>query len=180
MKTDPDLKQNPWTSYFYSLLLGKILLLLVSCLVTRTRTCGTEPAFGVVLKLFTMLYVLVFWGKRMTQELMTGKCEDVETKNSQWARGQVIILTKICHMVKSPNTQFLERYRIWPDAHSYVVWKENILLPKPTKDVLFTIGDWNAKVGSQEIPGIPGKFSLGVQNEAEQRLTEFSKTTHWS
>ena len=43
----------------------------------------------------------------------------------------------------------------------------------PPKDVLFIIGDWNAKVGSQEIPGITGKFGLGVQNEAEQRLTEF-------
>ena len=41
------------------------------------------------------------------------------------------------------------------------------------KDVLFIIGDWNAKVGSQEIPEVTGKFSLGVQNEAGQRLTEF-------
>ena len=40
-------------------------------------------------------------------------------------------------------------------------------------DVLFIIGDWNAKVGSQETPGITGKFGLGVQNEAGQRLTEF-------
>ena len=40
----------------------------------------------------------------------------------------------------------------------------------PQKDVLFIIGDWNAKVGSQELPGITGKFGLGVQNE---RLTEF-------
>ena len=40
-------------------------------------------------------------------------------------------------------------------------------------DVLFIIGDWNAKVGSQEIPGVIGKFVLGVQNEAGQRLTEF-------
>ena len=43
----------------------------------------------------------------------------------------------------------------------------------PKKDVLFIIGDWNAKEGSQEIPGITGKFGLGVQNEAGQRLTEF-------
>ena len=41
------------------------------------------------------------------------------------------------------------------------------------KDVLFIIGDWNAKVGSQEIPQVTGKFALGVQNEAEKRLTEF-------
>ena len=41
------------------------------------------------------------------------------------------------------------------------------------KDVLFIIGDWNAKVGSQETPGVTGKFGLGVQNEAGQRLIEF-------
>ena len=43
----------------------------------------------------------------------------------------------------------------------------------PKKDVLFIIGDWNAKVGSQDIPGVTGKFGLGVQNEAGQRLIEF-------
>ena len=41
------------------------------------------------------------------------------------------------------------------------------------KDALFIIGDWNAKVGSQETPGVTGKFGLGVQNEAQQRLIEF-------
>ena len=43
----------------------------------------------------------------------------------------------------------------------------------PPKVVLFIIGDWNAKVGSQEIPGVTGKFGLGIQNESGQRLTEF-------
>ena len=43
------------------------------------------------------------------------------------------------------------------------------------KDVLFIIGDWDTKVGSQEIPGVTGKLGLGVQNEAGQRLTEFCK-----
>ena len=43
----------------------------------------------------------------------------------------------------------------------------------PPKNFLFIIGDWNAKVWSQEIPGITGKFGLGVQNEAGQRLTKF-------
>ena len=42
-----------------------------------------------------------------------------------------------------------------------------------TKDVLFITGDWNAKLGSQVIPGVTGKFGLGVQNEVGQRLTEF-------
>ena len=41
------------------------------------------------------------------------------------------------------------------------------------RDVLFIIGDWNAKVGSQETPGVTGKFGLGIQNEGQQRLIEF-------
>ena len=44
----------------------------------------------------------------------------------------------------------------------------------PKKDVLFIIGDWNAKIGSQETPGVTDRFGLGVQNEAGQRLREFS------
>ena len=43
---------------------------------------------------------------------------------------------------------------------------QDLLELTPQKDVLFIIGDWNAKVGSQEIPGVIGKFGLGVQNEA--------------
>ena len=50
---------------------------------------------------------------------------------------------------------------------------QDLLELTPKKDVLFIIGDWNAKVGSQEIPGVTGKFGLGVQNEAGQRLTGF-------
>ena len=50
---------------------------------------------------------------------------------------------------------------------------QDLLQLTPKKDVIFIIGDWNAKVGSQEIPGVTGKFGLGVQNEAGQKLTEF-------
>ena len=50
---------------------------------------------------------------------------------------------------------------------------QDLLELTPKKDVLFIIGDWNAKVGSQETPGVTGKFSLEVQNEAGQRLIEF-------
>ena len=50
---------------------------------------------------------------------------------------------------------------------------QNRLELTPKKDVLFIIGDWNAKVGSQETPGVTGKFGLGVQNETRQRLIEF-------
>ena len=50
---------------------------------------------------------------------------------------------------------------------------QNLLELTPKKDVLFITGDWNAKVGGQEIPGVTGKLGLGVQNEAGQSLTEF-------
>ena len=50
---------------------------------------------------------------------------------------------------------------------------KDLLELTPKKDVLFIIGDWNAKVGSQETPGVTGKFGLGVENKAGQRLIEF-------
>ena len=50
---------------------------------------------------------------------------------------------------------------------------QDLLELTPKKDVLFIIGDWNAKVGSQETPGVTGRFALGVQNEAGQRLIKF-------
>ena len=50
---------------------------------------------------------------------------------------------------------------------------QDLLELTPQKDALFIIGDWNAKVGSQEIPGVTGKFGLGVRNEARQKLMEF-------
>ena len=50
---------------------------------------------------------------------------------------------------------------------------QDLLELTPKKDVLFIIGNWNAKVGSQETPGVTGKFGLGVQNEAGQRLIEY-------
>ena len=58
---------------------------------------------------------------------------------------------------------------------------QDLLELTPPKDVLFIIGAWNAKVGGQEIPGVTGKFGLGVQNEAGERLTEFcqKKKMHW-
>ena len=50
---------------------------------------------------------------------------------------------------------------------------QDLLELTPKKDVLFIIGDWNAKVGIQESPGVTGKFDLGVQNESGQRVIEF-------
>ena len=68
--------------------------------------------------------------------------------------------------IPTSNAEEAEVERFYEDL-------QDLLELTPKKDVLFIIGDWNAKVGSQEIPGITGKFSLVVQNEAGQRLTEF-------
>ena len=57
---------------------------------------------------------------------------------------------------------------------------QDLLELTPKKDVLFIIGGWNAKEGSQETPGVTGKFGLGVRNEAGQRQHSFAKKTHWS
>ena len=64
------------------------------------------------------------------------------------------------------NAEEAEVERFYEDLH-------DLLELTPKKDVFFIIGDWNAKVGSQETPGVTGKFDLGVQNESGQRLTEF-------
>ena len=64
------------------------------------------------------------------------------------------------------NAEEVEVKRFYEDL-------QDLLELTPKKDVLFIIGDWNAKVGSQELHGVAGKFGLGVQDEAGQRLIEF-------
>ena len=66
----------------------------------------------------------------------------------------------------APTSNDEEAKRLYNDL-------QDVLELTPKKDVLFIIRDWNAKVGSQETPGVTGKFGLGVQNEAEQRLIEY-------
>ena len=79
---------------------------------------------------------------------------------------------------KSFNIMVIQVYALTSNAEeAEVEWfyedLQDLLELTPKKDVLFMIGDWNAKVGSQETPGVTGKFGLGVQNEAGQRLTKF-------
>ena len=68
--------------------------------------------------------------------------------------------------VYAPTSNAEEAERFYEDL-------QDLLELTPKNDVLFIIGDWNAKVGSQETPGVTGKFGLGMRNEAEQRLIEF-------
>ena len=72
------------------------------------------------------------------------------------------------------NPSLCPNQQCWRSWHWVVLWRHT--RPSRTntkKDVLFIIRDWNAKAGSQETPGVTGKFGLGVQNEAGQRLIEF-------
>ena len=75
-------------------------------------------------------------------------------------------ITVIQVYAPTSNTEEAEVERFYEDL-------QDLLELTPKRDVLFIIGDWNEKVGSQESPGVTGKFGLGVWNEAGQRLIEF-------
>ena len=78
-------------------------------------------------------------------------------------QGKLFNITVIQVYAPTSNAEEAEVERFYQD----------LLELTPKNDVLFIIGDWNAKVGSQETPGVTGKFGLGTQNEAGQRLIEF-------
>ena len=81
-------------------------------------------------------------------------------------QGKPFNITVIQVYAPTSNAEEAEVERFYEDL-------QDLLELTPKKDVLFIIGDWDAKVGSQEIPGVTGKFVLKVQNEAGQRLIEF-------
>ena len=81
-------------------------------------------------------------------------------------QGKPFSITVIQAYAPTSNAEEAEVERFYEDL-------KDLLELTPKKEVLFIIGDWNAKVGSQETPEVTGKFGLGVQNEARQRLTDF-------
>ena len=81
-------------------------------------------------------------------------------------QGKPLSITVIQAYAPTSKAEEAEVERFYEDPR-------DLLELTPKKDVLFITGDWNAKVGSQETPGVTGKFGLGVQNEAGQRLIEF-------
>ena len=88
-------------------------------------------------------------------------------------RGKPFNITIIQVYAPTTNAEAAEVDQFYEDL-------QDLLELTPPKNVLFILGDWNAEVGSQAIPGVTGKFGLGVRNEAGQRLIEFAKRTHWS
>ena len=96
---------------------------------------------------------------------------DAISKTTDWS---------VCFQAKPFSITVIQVYALTSNAEeAEVEWLyedlQDLLELTPKKDVLFIIGDWNAKIRSQEIPGVTGKFGLGVLNEAGQRLTEFSQ-----
>jgi len=92
-------------------------------------------------------------------------------------QGKPFNITVIQVYVPTSNAEEAEVEQFYEDLQDILGL---VGLLTPPKDVLFIIGGWNAKVGSQETPGVTGKFGLGVWNEAGQRLIEFVKRMHWS
>ena len=86
-------------------------------------------------------------------------------QNDLCFQGKPLNITVIQVYAPTSNAEEAEVEQFYEDL-------QDLLELTPKKDVLFLIGDWKAKVGSQEIPGVTGKFGLGVQNEAGQRLIE--------
>ena len=88
---------------------------------------------------------------------------DAISKTTEWSLfiSKPFNITVIQDYVPTNNAEEAEVEQFYEDL-------QDLLELTPKKDVLFIIGDWNAKVGSQEIPGVTGKFGLGVQNEAGQ------------
>ena len=87
-------------------------------------------------------------------------------------------MISVCFQGKPFNIMVIQAYAPTSDAEEaedewFYEDLQDLLELTPKKDFLFIIGAWNAKVGSQETPGVTGKFGLGVQNEAGQRLIEF-------
>ena len=88
------------------------------------------------------------------------------------------VIVSVCFQGKPFNIMVIQVYAMTSNAEEaeserFYEDPQDLLELTPKKDALFIIQDWNAKVGSQETPGVTGKFGLGVQNEAAQRLLEF-------
>ena len=99
-------------------------------------------------------------------------------KCSTWVQSQNNRMISVHFQGKPFNITVIQVYAPNSNAEEAKVERfyedlQDLLELTPKKDVFFIVGDWNAKVGSQEIPGVTGRFSLGVQNETGQSLTEF-------
>ena len=109
--------------------------------------------------------VAIMVNKRV-QNAVLGSSLKNDRMNSVRFQGKTFNITVIQVYAPTSNAEEAEVERFYEDL-------QDLVELTPQKVILFIIGGWNAKVGSQETPGVTGKFGLGIRNEAEQRLIEF-------
>ena len=114
--------------------------------------------------------VAIIVNKRV-QNAVIGRNLKNDTMISVHFQGKPFNITVIQVYAPTSNAEEAEVEWVYEDL-------QDLLELTPKKDVLFIIGDWNAKVGSQETPGVTGKFGLGIQNEGGKRLIEIYKRAH--
>ena len=105
-------------------------------------------------------------GNKRIQNAVLGCSLKNDGRISVYFQSKPFNITIIQVYAQTSNIEEAEVERFYEDL-------QDLLELTPKKDVFFITGGWNIKVGSQEIPGVTGKFGLGVQNEAGQRLMEF-------
>ena len=126
-------------------------------MIIISTTVGKNP-------LEEMEYLSIIVNRRVRNEVLGCNLKNDRMISAHF-QGKPFNVTVIQVYAPTSNAEEVEVEWFYEDL-------QELLELTPQKDVLFIIGDWNAKAGSQEIPGVTGKFSLGVQNEAGQRLLE--------
>ena len=109
--------------------------------------------------------VAIMVNKRVQNAVLGGNLQN-DRMISVRLQGKLFNITVIQLYAPTSNAEEAKVEQFYEDL-------QDLLELTPKKDVLFMIGDWNAKVGSQETPGVTGKFGLGIRNETGQRLIEF-------
>ena len=122
-------------------------------------------------------HYIYYCGQESLRRSGVGISQQKSLKCSTWMQSRKR-QNDLCFQGKPFNITVIQVYALSSNAEEAQVEQsdedlQDLLELTPKKDVLFIIGDWNAKVGGQETPGVTGKFGLGVQNEAGQRLIEF-------
>ena len=123
----------------------------------------------------TKIRLIIFFAAKDGETLYS---QQKSPKCSTWVQSQKHRMISIFFQGKPFNITVIQVYAPTSNAEEPEVERfyedlQDLLELTPKKDVLFIIGDWDAKVGSQETPGITGKFGFGIRNEAGQRLIEF-------
>ena len=129
------------------------------------------------MNLTQVIITSIQWARIPQKKWSSHHRQQESPKGSTWMQSQKR-QNDLCFQGKPFNITVIQVYAPTSNAEEAEVERfyedlQDLLELTPKKDVLFIIGDWNANIGSQETPGVTGKFGLGIQNEAGQRLIEF-------